>query len=109
MDPNSQIELELVPMSSDENLNNIQDDVNANFKPVRTSRIYIVKPYVAVYFQWYFRMVPKTIKNLDFVPSINMLIINQNQTIIKDQMGSDLDLNPIQLSNHINHQIRWDN
>jgi hypothetical protein len=32
MDPNSQIELELVPMASDENLNNIQDDVNANFK-----------------------------------------------------------------------------
>ena len=37
MDPNSQIELELVPMASDENLNNIQDDVNANFKQVRTS------------------------------------------------------------------------
>ena len=36
MDPNSQIELELVPMASDENLNNIQDDVNANFKQVRT-------------------------------------------------------------------------
>ena len=51
MDPNSQIELELVPMASDENLNNIQDDVNANFKPVRTSRIYIIIPYVAVYFQ----------------------------------------------------------
>ena len=37
MDPNSQIELELVPMASDENLNNIQDDVNANFKQVCTS------------------------------------------------------------------------
>ena len=36
MDPNSQIELELVPMASDENLNNIQDDVNANFKQVGT-------------------------------------------------------------------------
>ena len=36
MDPNSQIELELVPMASDENLNNIQDDVNANFKQVCT-------------------------------------------------------------------------
>ena len=37
MDPNSQIELELVPMASDENLNNIQDDVNANFKQVCTA------------------------------------------------------------------------
>ena len=43
MDPNSQIELELVPMASDENLNNIQDDVNANFKPVRTSRPYSLR------------------------------------------------------------------
>ena len=48
MDPNSQIELELVPMASDENLNNIQDDVNANFKQVCIASSYSYVDHIVV-------------------------------------------------------------
>ena len=110
MDPNSQIELELVPMASDENLNNIQDDVNANFKQVCITSSYSdVDPIVVIVF-WAKNFQKKNfriIKNRDFVLLINILITNQNQTIINDLMVFDLDLNLIQLSNNIN-QIRWD-
>ena len=117
MDPNSQIELELVPMASDENLNNIQDDVNANFKQVCTDfwgysnvdhRFKTMLWFLSKNgFMQTFRMDSKIIKNRDFVLSINILITNQNQTIINDLMVFDPDLNLIQLSNNIN-QIRWD-
>ena len=113
MDPNSQIELELVPMASDENLNNIQDDVNANFKQVCTDFDATVMlttsllSFLSKKFSKNFRMDSKIIKNRDFVLLINILITNQNQTIINDLMVFDLDLNLIQLSNNIN-QIRWD-
>ena len=110
MDPNSQIELELVPMASDENLNNIQDDVNANFKQVRTdfdATVMLTTSLLSFLSKKFSKKNFRIIKNRDFVLLINILITNQNQTIINDLMVFDLDLNLIQLSNNIN-QIRWD-